>query len=165
MSAFFDKLISNIDKGMQVVSARGKEFIEISRLKLEISTIKSAVRRKYNTVGQKTYEMFSKNEFNAEALKADCEEITELLEKIAGLEAAIKDLEMNTSKTPQGEEVVCPQCGATNKTGDKFCKDCNAEIIEETAPEEKKCPSCGTPAKAESSFCSACGTKLDEPTG
>jgi len=164
MSDFFNKLISNIDKGMQVVSSRGKEFIEVSRLRLEISTIKSAIKRKHNAVGQKTYEMFSKNEFNEEALKADCDEITNLYEKTAALQAAIKDLEMTTSKTPPEEDVIaCPKCGAPNKTGDRFCKDCNAEIMEETVSEEKKCPSCGMPAKAESRFCPACGSKLDEP--
>jgi len=53
--------------------------------------------------------MFSKNEFNEEALKADCDEITNLYEKTAALQAAIKDLEMTTSKTRRKKTLLRAQ--------------------------------------------------------
>jgi class 3 adenylate cyclase/predicted ATPase len=51
--------------------------------------------------------------------------------------------------------VNCPNCGAANEPGRKFCGECGQPLA-------RACPSCGTPNPPTVKFCGECGTRLDE---
>ncbi len=57
----------------------------------------------------------------------------------------------------EGDEWVCPDCGAANTTN--FCIKCGAQ-----KPAEIVCPNCGTKVSMDSGavFCGNCGTKLQQ---
>ena len=50
---------------------------------------------------------------------------------------------------------TCPNCGAKQGGGQKFCDRCGTK-----RPEPPRCPGCGKLVKPGEAFCSDCGTKL-----
>lgn len=52
---------------------------------------------------------------------------------------------------------VCPQCGAKNAQGVRFCGQCGAVMAK---PRSDKCPKCGEENPPGTKFCGNCGTKL-----
>lgn len=62
-----------------------------------------------------------------------------------------------TCSFAEGDEWVCPDCGAANTTN--FCTKCGTK-----KPEEIVCPNCGTkyPIDSGTAFCGNCGTKLQQ---
>jgi len=53
--------------------------------------------------------------------------------------------------------VICPNCGAQNPVGNKFCGNCGGGL----APVPKvKCPNCGAEVPSNMKFCGNCGSPL-----
>ncbi|HWF58419.1 MAG TPA: adenylate/guanylate cyclase domain-containing protein [Candidatus Dormibacteraeota bacterium] len=48
----------------------------------------------------------------------------------------------------------CPQCGADNRAGSRFCKRCGVALV-------RACATCGTPLDAGARFCDQCGAPAD----
>lgn len=66
-----------------------------------------------------------------------------------------------------GGTIVCPNCGRSAGSADKFCGRCGA-ALPETAPSvatSTACPNCGRPFKAGDRFCAGCGKVLSEQAG
>lgn len=51
--------------------------------------------------------------------------------------------------------VDCPQCGAENPPGQKFCGECGTNVL--AIP---KCPSCGEQGERGQKFCGECGSRF-----
>jgi predicted ATPase/class 3 adenylate cyclase len=51
--------------------------------------------------------------------------------------------------------VACPNCGAQNASGRKFCTECGTGLA-------LACPACGAPIAGDEKFCGECGTPLGE---
>jgi class 3 adenylate cyclase/predicted ATPase len=49
--------------------------------------------------------------------------------------------------------MLCPSCGAENRSGARFCRGCGTALA-------LACPSCGAAAEPEQSFCDECGSAL-----
>ena len=49
----------------------------------------------------------------------------------------------------------CPNCGANNPAGAKFCVECGTKLSQ-----KGKCPKCGAEVSAKAKFCPECGEKL-----
>src|SRR5437867_11603858 len=49
----------------------------------------------------------------------------------------------------------CPQCGAANRPGARFCRGCGGSL-------GPRCTSCGADVRPESRFCDGCGAPVDE---
>ncbi len=58
-----------------------------------------------------------------------------------------------TAKPAAPQTEKCPHCGASAKTGAKFCPDCGK-------PMQEQCPKCGAVVKEGAKFCSECGASL-----
>ncbi|HEU4393948.1 MAG TPA: protein kinase [Planctomycetota bacterium] len=52
------------------------------------------------------------------------------------------------------DRVTCPQCGAKNSRGKKFCRQCGGNL-------SVKCPACGAEEVAGAVACSACGVAIE----
>ncbi len=58
-----------------------------------------------------------------------------------------------TAKPAAPQTEKCPSCGASAKTGSKFCPECGK-------PMHAQCPKCGAAVKEGTKFCSECGASL-----
>lgn len=56
-----------------------------------------------------------------------------------------------SAPTPSGAPSTCPQCGATVRTGMKFCSQCGQSLA------TPRCRQCGYPLAPGEKFCGACG--------
>jgi len=53
-------------------------------------------------------------------------------------------------------QITCPQCGAQNRLGAKFCKSCRVALPQRETP-SKNCPQCSAPNRVNAKFCARCG--------
>jgi len=53
-----------------------------------------------------------------------------------------------------GRGVICPSCGAENRSDGKFCFRCGSELA-------RRCGTCGTALRPEARFCDECGTPVE----
>ena len=64
---------------------------------------------------------------------------------------------MQPSQGPSQQVILCPNCGAQNVMGTKFCGNCGKSL----APIAKiKCPNCGAEMAETMKFCGNCGSPL-----
>lgn len=65
---------------------------------------------------------------------------------------------------PAAASQTCPQCGAPNAAGVRFCNHCGAQLVASPAPVQpaaaQACPQCGAQNPAEGRFCNQCGAQL-----
>jgi tetratricopeptide (TPR) repeat protein len=74
-------------------------------------------------------------------------------ERYLDFRAVRKDLLAYQEKS-LADRVVCPQCGARNQRGKKFCRQCGGNL-------QVKCPACGADEVAGAQTCSACGAAIE----
>ncbi len=73
---------------------------------------------------------------------------------------------MPQPRPPRRDLSRCPSCGASVRTGAKFCPKCGQALLGSRAttvkakPASKYCRYCGAPLRPNSKFCSKCGKKL-----
>jgi membrane protease subunit (stomatin/prohibitin family) len=66
---------------------------------------------------------------------------------------------MQPESTPQ-RVVICPNCGAQNPEGNKFCAQCGNSL----QPKGAKCPNCGADNPSTNKFCGNCGKPMKTTT-
>ncbi len=161
MADFFNKVMGSINKGVDAVSSKGKELIEIAKLRAKIRDVESTIQNRFNALGKKVFEMVNKEILTEENLKTDCEEIAALYKKIAELEEAIKQVELEASKMRRAADtIMCKKCEAQNKIGDKFCSSCGSALAGEVQSGGNNCPTCGVSIKEGTKVCEKCGEKI-----
>lgn len=110
-----------ITKAKEIIEETGKatnEVISNQKLKFELSSLKSAVNKNYELLGQCAYRSMAEGEPMDETAEKLRDEITEQLEKVDALEKQIAK--------SKGQKIC--ECGAVNSTDSKFCKACGKEI-------------------------------------
>ncbi|MBX5321769.1 MAG: SPFH domain-containing protein [Candidatus Bathyarchaeota archaeon] len=70
--------------------------------------------------------------------------------------------QMQQAQAAQAQQlIVCPNCGAKNPAGVKFCGQCGSSLA---PPVKVKCPKCGAENPAGMKFCGNCGSPLTPQT-
>ena len=69
--------------------------------------------------------------------------------------SAIGDGLRGEASKPDGADLTCPGCGASNEAGSKFCDQCGKPL-----PEDVVCPGCGEANDPDARFCDRCGEAL-----
>lgn len=162
MADFFTKITGGIDKGIKIVSSKGSELIETTKLKGEIKDVQSSIDVKFQALGKKVFEMINRGVLSEDELKADCKEISSLFRKITEIEDAIKKVELEALRIRHGvDTVMCSKCGLPNKSDARFCMSCGSAMMVEATAEGKTCPTCNAPIKEGAKFCTRCGGKIE----
>ena len=73
-----------------------------------------------------------------------------------GVAGLADDMLSTASGKSDNDSVVCPECGASNPKGAKFCVSCGHKF----KPAGAVCPNCGHVNPAGAKFCMECGTPL-----
>ena len=84
-------------------------------------------------------------------------EAVALLKRIDKAQAGAKKPSISSISRPakktKASAAICPECGAANETGAKFCVGCGSRLA-------VVCESCGQENKPDDKYCSACGGQL-----
>lgn len=165
MADFFDRLKEGIDK----VSIKAKETIEVTKIKGQISKIQELKRRAFEDLGAMTYEMIISENMEIEKLKERAEEIKELDRQIKEKEKELIEIQTKTQQELEGLKLQSKcECGAIIHEGFKFCVKCGKKIeikeekIIDSEQKEKTLPhcECGDVISPGAKFCKKCGRSL-----
>ncbi len=110
-----------ITKAREIIGETGRatgELIEVQKLKFSASSLKSAIRKNYELLGQYTYLSVVNDEDNATAVEELVSEITEQKQQLKQLEKKIADCK---------GKVVC-SCGCVNSENASYCSGCGKEL-------------------------------------
>ena len=139
MSSIFDKVKRELNKGVTTVNVKSKELLAINRLNALISAYQDKRATLIVELGKATFDMFANSAFDESRLVPKCQEIQDLDNKIAGVEAEIADIRK------QSQQVLAEAAGDNDK-------DPNALTCE-----------CGNAVSEDMKFCNKCGKKLEFP--
>jgi hypothetical protein len=95
-------------------------------------------------------EMFRHDRFREDLVRERCEELLEIDDHLAGLDALL-----GISWTSP-EPARCA-CGAPLPAEAQFCAACGRSVGEAA----RQCPACGNPLAADAAFCGRCGLRAD----
>lgn len=69
---------------------------------------------------------------------------------------------MEGGDSVRGERAMrCPSCGAENRAGAHFCRQCAGPLPAEPSGSAQVCPNCEAQVPSGTKFCLACGASLD----
>lgn len=129
MKDLLGKLGNRLDAGVKNLGTKGRELVEVTKLKLEIRDTEKSVDERFRRLGRKVFDMLNQGPVAEEELRTDAAEIEPLLQKIAALNETIRQVEAESANARQGVATpVCGSCGAANRAGGKFCSACGAKI-------------------------------------
>ncbi len=133
----FDNIIDDVKENAKaaaaVVSQKAAQIYDASKHKISAETIKRSIGKKLIELGKLTYKATTQDVDLAEEIAKVVEEITELKENLAIINAHIADIK---------NQKICPECDNKVTKQSAFCNICGhkfeepvEEIVEEPADE------------------------------
>jgi|GEM_PF-4460063 len=90
---FFDKVKEGLEKGASTVSSKSKEMYDITKVKLEIDSLKRKKKDALSELGEAVYEMFMEDCFDQERLKEQCVAVTEAEKQVKEKEKELEEIQ------------------------------------------------------------------------
>ena len=138
-----DDVVTNAKSAAQTVGKVAGQFVDMSKLRLNLAELNGDINKRYQELGQFIYE----------AKKAGNADETELAEKIAVLDELYAQFSaVSAQLAALQNKVTCPSCGKQLDVDSMFCNHCGMKLIEvksapveetpaeETAPAEEVTP-------------------------
>lgn len=122
----FDDVVVNAKSAANAFSKKAGNICDISKLKFNASSIRGEINKKYQELGEMTYDSKCEKEVSQEVIDAKVGEIKALKEDLA----AVNEL-LATAKNL----MICPACSAVISKDSQFCSKCGIKIekpVEET---------------------------------
>ena len=113
----FNQIFDKAKELAECASEKSQQIYQISKLKFELTQLKSKLEKNYSSIGKKVYES-TKAEKEMPDFAASIEEIDLLLADIEEKKNLISALK---------ETVRCSECGADICPDDPFCPKCGAQ--------------------------------------
>ena len=101
------------------VGKKAETLLSTAKLNIKIADLKSQINQQLKTVGEMIYGTHTGNPTESEIL-------LNKLEEIDGLYAQITLLEEQLGRQPAS--AACPDCGASVREGDLFCRECGRKL-------------------------------------
>lgn len=111
-----ERIIEEIKSTAGKVVKKSGELVELSKIKLAISTTNAEISANYKLLGELVY-LGQKEE-----AEADSEKIAETIEKIDALCEKLSSLEATLAELKN--EKICPNCGKSNPLDQRYCGNC-----------------------------------------
>lgn len=140
-----------LNKMTQSAITKSKEMAEVTRLNMEISTLRQNLKELYENVGEYVL---------TNGVAAEDSAITEYVAQMVTIK---QNIEANEEKVKEIRNInICPSCGAEVSRTSKFCDKCGTEMVRVSLePEAIVCKSCGNPIEKDALFCGNCGAKQE----
>ena len=123
----FDDVVVNAKSAAQTVGKMAGQFVDMSKLRINMSELNGEITKRYQELGRFIYE----------AKKAGSADEAELADQIAGIDDLYAQLSaVSAQYASMQNKVTCPACGKQMSTDSMFCSHCGAKL--ENAPAEPK---------------------------
>lgn len=120
----FDDVVTNAKSAAQTVGKVAGQFVDMSKLRLNLAELNGEINKRYQELGQFIYE----------AKKAGNADEMELEEKIAVLDELYAQFgAVSAQLNALQNKIVCPSCGKRLDTGAMFCSHCGVKLTETKA--------------------------------
>lgn len=121
----FDDVVVNAKSAAQTVGKMAGQFVDMSKLRINMSELNGEITKRYQELGRFIYE----------AKKAGSADEAELADQIAGIDDLYAQLSaVSAQYASMQKKVTCPACGKQMPTDSMFCSNCGAKL--ENAPAE-----------------------------
>ena len=121
----FDDVVVNAKSAAQTVGKMAGQFVDMSKLHINMSELNGEITKRYQELGRFIYE----------AKKAGSADEAELADQIAGIDDLYAQLSaVSAQYASMQNKVTCPACGKKMPTDSMFCSHCGAKL--ENAPAE-----------------------------
>ena len=101
------------------VGKKAELLLSTAKLNIKIADLKGQINQQLKAVGEMIYSTHTGNPTESEILLNKLEEIDSLYAQIAELEAF-------SGRAPA--TAGCPDCGASVREGDQFCRECGCKL-------------------------------------
>jgi len=115
--SFFKKITDTVSKGVTTATEKAQQTVEITKLNNQISGKRKDIDKLYAVIGEAVYEAYLAKDLSVseDQVRPKCEEISEIREEIASLDARIKAIR---------NEKDCESCGKRVSEETRFCPSC-----------------------------------------
>lgn len=192
MPDFFSRLKEGVAKGVTTVSVKGKEVMETTKVKTQISSLQEQIRSQQAELGQAVMPMILDGTIEDEALLARSQAIQSLEEQIRALEAQLDQIRAQSDQAlgsiqshtpaqpqyqaqpqytpqPQGQyQAPTPMATPSFPSAPANQSSTPIPVMTMSYPQPAAQPAatvtceCGTVNRAGDRFCNNCGKRLQE---
>ena len=113
-----DDFVGGAKKYIDSATEKTNNFIDMSKLKYNISVMKNDAKNEYTKLGKLCYEMSEKG-------VDEPEKMSKIIARINKINMEIEFANMELAKYT---EKVCPECGASNDIKFKYCSRCGSKL-------------------------------------
>ncbi len=122
MTNTFDEIFDTVRELASKAGKKTTELVDLSKVRLEIASINSDIKRGFEKLGSLTYSAYNKDCDNSELVK-HC---------VAEIDALYQRLEECKGKIDAAKKVVrCPECGTANNIIATYCYVCGTKLVKE----------------------------------
>lgn len=123
-----DDVVINVKSAAEVVGKKAGQLVDISKLRINMSELNTAIGKCYSELGQYVYDIKKSGVTGDEADFA--EKIAEIDDLYAQLSAVATEIAALQNK------VTCPVCGKQCQADTSFCPYCGAKLSSDEKPAE-----------------------------
>lgn len=126
-----DDVVINAKSAAQTVGKVAGQFVDISKLRINLSELNAEIGRRYQELGQFIYEGKKAGEADEAELEEKILSIDDLYAQLASVSAQLASLQNRTT---------CPACGKQMSTEAVFCSHCGMKL--DGVKKEQECCCC-----------------------
>jgi len=104
MPGLFSKAKESIQKGVSVASVKGKEAVDVQKIKGQIKKLEEERSAALQELGSRVCEMSEAGSFDQEDIRARCAPIAELTSRIKALEEEEQGVHQKAQESLSGKE-------------------------------------------------------------
>ena len=127
MANFFDRVVYEVNKGVSSVTESSKELLEKSRLNGAINECKEQKLKIAQEIGVKIYNMYMTGAEVPDAVKTDCDGITQKINEIKAHKRRLDEIRAQEQGEQNTAKKVC-ECGFENAPDSNFCQKCGKKL-------------------------------------